>query len=295
MAMVCSPWADRAAVGGDHGPAVVEQPASRRCPAFTMGSTASTLPGPQHRAPPGRAVVGHLGLLVHGGADAVADVLAHHREPGRLGHRRSTAWPMSPTGGCPRPSAAMPAARPASVTSISRAASASTSPTPAVKAASPCQPSTMAPQSIEMMSPSSRRRRRGCRARSRRSARRRSPPGSRGSRGSSTWPPALEHLAPDAVELGGGHARGGWPPGSRSCISATTRPALRIERPARRRCAPAIPRRLTRRDAGCSRARRRSPRRAAASDLVGRAHAVDDHQLAAGRRRTRPAGAVCSS
>ena len=48
----------------------------------------------------------------------------------------------------------MPAASDCSVTSMSRAASGSICPTPAVKAASPCQPSTMAPQSIEMMSPS---------------------------------------------------------------------------------------------------------------------------------------------
>ena len=53
---------------------------------------------------------------------------------------------------------AMPAASDASVTSISRAASRLISPTPTVKAASPCQPSMMAPQSIEMMSPSSSRR-----------------------------------------------------------------------------------------------------------------------------------------
>ena len=53
--------------------------------------------------------------------------------------------------------ARMPAASDASVTSISRAASGSIVPTPAVKAASPCQPSMIAPQSIEMMSPSSSR------------------------------------------------------------------------------------------------------------------------------------------
>ena len=48
----------------------------------------------------------------------------------------------------------MPACSEASVTSISRWASGVMSPTPMVNAASPCQPSTMAPQSIEMMSPS---------------------------------------------------------------------------------------------------------------------------------------------
>ena len=49
----------------------------------------------------------------------------------------------------------MPAIIDRRVTSISRAASSDTSPTGAVKAASPCQPSTIAPQSMEMMSPSS--------------------------------------------------------------------------------------------------------------------------------------------
>jgi tetratricopeptide (TPR) repeat protein len=44
-------------------------------------------PGPQPGTPAGRAVVGHLRLLVHGRADGVADVLPHHGEPGALGHR----------------------------------------------------------------------------------------------------------------------------------------------------------------------------------------------------------------
>jgi hypothetical protein len=43
-----------------------------------------------------------------------------------------------------------------SQTSSSRARSGLISPTPTVMAASPCQPSTIAPQSIEMMSPSPR-------------------------------------------------------------------------------------------------------------------------------------------
>jgi hypothetical protein len=41
-----------------------------------------------------------------------------------------------------------------SVVSISRRAASSTWPTGTVTAASPCQPSTMAPQSIDRMSPS---------------------------------------------------------------------------------------------------------------------------------------------
>ena len=51
-----------------------------------MGSTAKTIPvlsmGPPWPGP----VVGHLGLLVHGGPDGVAHVLPDDREPGPLGH-----------------------------------------------------------------------------------------------------------------------------------------------------------------------------------------------------------------
>ncbi len=49
----------------------------------------------------------------------------------------------------------MAASRERSATSIRFWASGAISPTPAVKAASPCQPSTTAPQSIDTMSPSS--------------------------------------------------------------------------------------------------------------------------------------------
>src|ERR687887_1674828 len=44
----------------------------------------------QPDSPPGATVIGHLRLLVHGGADAVADVLAHHavaRDGGHALHR----------------------------------------------------------------------------------------------------------------------------------------------------------------------------------------------------------------
>jgi len=48
----------------------------------------------------------------------------------------------------------MPAHSAPSVTSISRRTSSGTSPIATVIAASPCQPSTIAPQSIEITSPS---------------------------------------------------------------------------------------------------------------------------------------------
>ena len=55
----------------------------------------------------------------------------------------------------PSRAAAIPAHSDSSVTRISSVTSGDTSPTATVIAASPCQPSTIAPQSIEMTSPSS--------------------------------------------------------------------------------------------------------------------------------------------
>ena len=52
--------------------------------------------------------------------------------------------------------AAMPASRDSRVASLSAASSAPSSPTPKVTAESPCQPSTMAPQSMDTRSPSMR-------------------------------------------------------------------------------------------------------------------------------------------
>jgi hypothetical protein len=52
----------------------------------------------------------------------------------------------------------MPAQSDSSVTRISSVTSGATSPMATVMAASPCQPSTMAPQSIEITSPSARAR-----------------------------------------------------------------------------------------------------------------------------------------
>ncbi len=54
----------------------------------------------------------------------------------------------------PSRAAAIPAHSDSSVTRISSATSAGTSPIATVIAASPCQPSTMAPQSMEITSPS---------------------------------------------------------------------------------------------------------------------------------------------
>ena len=71
----------------------------------------------------------------------------------------ATSWTAAPMSESRPPGciASIPAARDASVTSMRRCASGSISPTPAVNAASPCQPSTIAPQSMEMRSPSSSR------------------------------------------------------------------------------------------------------------------------------------------
>ena len=65
----------------------------------------------------------------------------------------STAWEMS-VSRWPACAWARPRHSAVSHTSSSRVSSGAISPTPTVRAASPCQPSTMAPQSMEMMSPS---------------------------------------------------------------------------------------------------------------------------------------------
>ena len=67
-----------------------------------------------------------------------------------------TAWPMSESR-LPLRTCSMPAHRLSSVTVSSLRASSEISPTGMVRAASPCQPSMMAPQSMEMMSPSTSR------------------------------------------------------------------------------------------------------------------------------------------
>ena len=137
---------------------------------------------------PAGAVVRDLGLLVHRGADAVADVLADHREPGR-----------SATG--PRPRHRCRRAVPSTV-----AAMAASSAAPGdvdeplglrVDLADrdrdrgvgvPALDDRPAVDRDDVAS-SSTRCRRGCRARSPRSARCRRPRGSRGSRGSSSGRP----------------------------------------------------------------------------------------------------------
>jgi hypothetical protein len=71
----------------------------------------------------------------------------------------ATSWTARPTScrAFPFLSCSIPAHRLRSVTSISFWASAEIFPMPMVKAASPWYPSTMAPQSMERMSPSSNR------------------------------------------------------------------------------------------------------------------------------------------
>ena len=69
----------------------------------------------------------------------------------------STACPMSPSLPPPR-ACAIPCHSASSHARSSAACSAVIVPTPTVTAASPCHPLTMAPQSMEMMSPSASRR-----------------------------------------------------------------------------------------------------------------------------------------
>ena len=111
----------------------------------------------------------------------------------------------------PARTAAMPA-HSASSQAADRARSAGAAvPTASVTAASPCQPSRIAPQSTE----TGRRRRgparsTGCRARSARSPTRRSSPGSRGSPGTTAPPPPSRiDLLGQRVELAGADARAG--------------------------------------------------------------------------------------
>ncbi len=84
-AMVCSKWAERRAVGRDHAPAVVEEPGLGP-PGVHHGLDGEDHAGLEGGPRAARPVVGHLGLLVHGRPDGVADVLADHGVAGRLGH-----------------------------------------------------------------------------------------------------------------------------------------------------------------------------------------------------------------
>ena len=157
MAMVCSVWADRrpSAVTTVHSSSSSRgRRAGRRSPSARRRRSG---PGPSLRPLPGLAPVRDVGLLVHGHADAVARCTPappRTRPPRR---RRCTAAPMSERRP-PATIAAMPAAseRLGDLDERARPRGRSRRP-PAVKAASPCQPSTIAPQSIEMMSPSSSR------------------------------------------------------------------------------------------------------------------------------------------
>ena len=98
--------------------------------------------------------VRHLRRLVHRRTDPVADVLLHDREPAGDRDRPRPRRRHRPASGRSGPRRSRGPTTP--VTSIKRVPrSSSTSPTGTVIAASACQPSMMAPQSSEMMSPSS--------------------------------------------------------------------------------------------------------------------------------------------
>ena len=156
------------AVGGDDGPVVVEQSVSWP-PRVTIGSTASAMPcdQPRRRGPAGRS-------WARRAAGASPSRCRGRRSPRRCRSApcarsgASTACEMSPTRP-PSRAAAMPRHMAASVTrdQLGRPRPAPRRPATVI-AASPCQPSTIAPQSIETRSPSRSRGRRGCRARPRR-------------------------------------------------------------------------------------------------------------------------------
>ena len=104
-AMVCSACADLV-------PSAVTtvQPSfstlTRCVPALIMGSTAKTIPFPQHNIVPpqlGVGIVGHLGILVHPSSDAVSHIVPHHTITCRFGmllHGRGNGGSRS----CPAPS-----------------------------------------------------------------------------------------------------------------------------------------------------------------------------------------------
>ena len=152
-ATVCSVWAA-------HAPSAVRtlQPSSSTTvssvPALTMGSMASTLPDRRRGPVPGGRCCGPPGPRAWPGR------CRGRCSPARRRTRRPPRRP-GPRRRCRR------AGRPSTIASIAAASGgvghldqrdapgAPTVPTGAVKAASPCQPSTMAPQSIDTMSPSS--------------------------------------------------------------------------------------------------------------------------------------------
>ena len=122
-------------------------------PAVIIGSMASVIPADQLRALAGPAVVGDVRVHVHLGADAVAAVAGHdavaaggaHRGLDRVG---DVGEPATDPGGRD----AVPQRGPAGLRQ--RRGPGPTAPTPTVTAASPCQPSTIAPKSSEIRSPS---------------------------------------------------------------------------------------------------------------------------------------------
>ncbi len=123
-------------------------------PSVTIGSTASARPCDQLGPAAGTAEVGHVRRLVHLGADAVPDVVLEDAVAA-LGPRTwvSTACEMSVTRP-PRRAAAIPRHIASSVTAHQLGHLGGHVADGTVIAASPCQPSTIAPQSMEMTSPS---------------------------------------------------------------------------------------------------------------------------------------------
>ena len=185
MAMVCSAWAARrpSAVTTVHwsSRSAVSAPAGADHGLDGVGLAGAELAALARLAP-----VGDVGLLVHGQADAVAGVLPHHREPGRLGHRW-TAAPMSdrrPPGvhggdaGRERRLGDLDEARRLGVDRPHPGGEGGVA-VPALDDGAAVDRDDVALLRA--------RRARGCRARSRRSARRRSRPGTAGGRSRGSW------------------------------------------------------------------------------------------------------------
>ena len=218
---------------------------------------------------------------------------AHDREPGGLGHRLDGVADVGRCG-CRRPSGRC--RRRALLGDLDRLAPPrSPGPPGAVKAASPCQPWMMAPQSMEMMSPSSEPVGPGMPWTIMSFGdEQMTPPGSRGSRGSSAGAAALDDPRGRSCRARGVVIPGGWPRGCTSCIGDAARPAHDgdLVRACGARGGPPHCWRSVAgiRVIGAIRRRRRWPwsrgRRPRRSP-----HAVDRDQYARGRRRSTPRAA----
>ena len=151
------PVGGQAAVGGDD----VQPSSSIRVsprPEREHGLDGQAQAGLEAPPRPAGAVVRHLRLLVHLGADAVAHVACARRRSRARSATSSTAAEMSPMW-LPGWAAAMPASM-ASRGGGRRACARrrGTSPMTHVRALSPCQPSTIAPASMDTIWPAARRR-----------------------------------------------------------------------------------------------------------------------------------------